>query len=758
MKRYITLCFLWGCVMALWGQSGGEYGGDYDPANPANPSEPSVTMKYCFKVTVSAGGSVYCYPSSTGKFVAGTSISLNANPYTGYKFLNWTIGDSIISMSQWHSFTMPAHDVEVKATFHFDPDVPDNPDVVPLTYKVTAEASPSQAGSVGYDHNEISVGTYTYVSASSYMGYQFKGWMLDGNVVSTEPYYRFEMGDKHVHFIALFEYNPTVPDNPNNNPDNSGTYTLSYVADGIVHHTEQLSAGATLTTVKKPTKRGYTFNGWQNVPTTMPAKDLTIEGSFTINKYPIAFVIEDDTIHAAKVEYNAVLIAPVVAEREGYTLVWNDLPAHMPDATLVVTGSYVLNKYKLTYLLDGENFSYAEVLYGTPLLPKAAPIKEGHTFSGWSEVPETMPAHDVVIEGSFTVNRYRLTYMLDSEEYSVDSIAYGTELVQKEALTKEGHTFSGWSEVPATMPAQNVTVTGSFTVNSYRLVYLLDGAEYSVDSVAYGTELVQKDALVKEGYTFSGWSEIPETMPAQNVTVEGTFTINRYTLLYMVDGAEYKTVELEYGTSIIAEAVPAKEGHTFSGWSEIPATMPAQDVTVEGSFTVNSYRLVYLLDGAEYSVDSIAYGTELVQKEALTKEGHTFSGWGEIPAMMPAKDVTVEGTFTINRYKVTYMVDGEEYASDSITYGEAIVLKDTPVKDGYIFSGWSEVPETMPAQDVTVTGSFTVNGIDAVFSDKFVDVYTLQGTLIKRQIAVEELEHELPTGIYIVNGKKMLVR
>ncbi|MBQ4621168.1 MAG: InlB B-repeat-containing protein, partial [Bacteroidaceae bacterium] len=252
------------------------------------------------------------------------------------------------------------------------------------------------------------------------------------------------------------------------------------------------------------------------------------------------------------------------------------------------------------------------------------------------------------------------------------------------------------SEIPATMPADDVTIEGKFTVNSYRLVYLLDGAEYSVDSIAYGTELVQKESLTKEGHTFSDWSEIPATMPAQDVTVEGTFTINRYTLLYMVDGAEYKTVELEYGASIIAEAVPAKEGHTFSGWSEIPATMPAQDLTVTGSFTVNSYT-------------------------------------------------------------ITYKVDGEVYATEEVAYGEVIVLKEAPEKDGYIFSGWSEVPETMPAEDLEVTGSFA-SSIKAVITKTHVDVYSLQGMLLKRQILVDELKNELPQGIYIVDGKKVLVK
>ena len=87
-------------------------------------------------------------------------------------------------------------------------------------------------------------------------------------------------------------------------------------------------------------------------------------------------------------------------------------------------------------------------------------------------------------------------------------------------------------------------------------------------------------------YTFSGWSEVPATMPAEDVTVTGSFSVNKYTLTYTVDGEVYKTYEVEYGTGIEAEAEPEKEGYTFSGWSEVPATMPAHDVTVTGSYTL----------------------------------------------------------------------------------------------------------------------------------------------------------------------------
>lgn len=58
-----------------------------------------------------------------------------------------------------------------------------------------------------------------------------------------------------------------------------------------------------------------------------------------------------------------------------------------------------------------------------------------------------------------------------------------------------------------------------------------------------------------------------------------------YNLIYMVDGEEYKTVQLAEGDAITPEANPTKDGYTFSGWSEIPTTMPAHDVTVTGTFT-----------------------------------------------------------------------------------------------------------------------------------------------------------------------------
>ena len=72
-----------------------------------------------------------------------------------------------------------------------------------------------------------------------------------------------------------------------------------------------------------------------------------------------------------------------------------------------------------------------------------------------------------------------------------------------------------------------------------------------------------------------------------NATLEVEFEPELPKLIYMVDDAVYRIYEIEEGLSIIPEPAPTKEGYTFSGWSNIPATMPAEDVVINGSFTIN---------------------------------------------------------------------------------------------------------------------------------------------------------------------------
>ena len=478
----------------------------------------------------------------------------------------------------------------------------------------------------------------------------------------------------------------------------------------------------------------------------------------SLKSYNLTYIVDGEVYEVVKIEEGAE-ITPLTPTKEGHTFSgWKGLPQYMPAKDITVTGHFNVNYYNVTYYVDGEVYKTVSTAYGNKIVMIKEPAKEGHTFSGWSEAPETMPANDIVVEGKFSVNYYTITYMVDGEKYAVDSVAYGTKIALRDNPTKEGHTFSGWSEVPETMPANDIVVEGKFSVNYYAITYMVDGEEYAVDSVAYGAKIQLRDEPTKEGCNFSGWSEVPKTMPANDIVVEGTFSVNYYAITYMVDGEEYTVDSVAYGAKIELRDEPTKEGHTFGGWSEAPETMPANDIVVEGKFSVNYYAITYMVDGEEYAVDSVAYGTKIELRDEPAKEGHTFGGWSETPETMPANDIVVEGKFSVNYYTITYIVDGEEYAVDSVAYGAEIKLIDEPIKDGYTFNGWECEYTTMPAMDIVVYGTFTATGISAIVADDFVDVYTLNGVMVKSQISVELLEKELSSGVYIINGKKVYIR
>ncbi len=261
----------------------------------------------------------------------------------------------------------------------------------------------------------------------------------------------------------------------------------------------------------------------------------------------------------------------------------------------------------------------------------------------------------------------------------------------------------------------------------YNLVYIVDGEEYKSYEVEYGADITAEPTPSKEGYTFSGWSEIPETMPAKDVEVTGTFTINKYKLTYTIDGEEYKNYEVEYGADITAESTPTKEGYTFSGWSEIPETMPAKDVEVTGTFTINKYKLTYTIDGEGYKSYEVEYGADITAEPTPTKEGYTFSGWSEIPESMPAKDVTISGSFSINSYKLTYMIDDEVYKEVTYEYGSTITPEQQP-EGNYETFEWTDLPQTMPAHDVVVHATYTTGIVEVLMSSqRNVRIYSPNG-------------------------------
>lgn len=216
---------------------------------------------------------------------------------------------------------------------------------------------------------------------------------------------------------------------------------------------------------------------------------------------------------------------------------------------------------------------------------------------------------------------------------------------------------------------------------------------------------IQNAILHVKDYAVESFKGVEPWCNFKSIVVDEKVT--DFNLIYYVDGEVYTTVQYKYDDIITPEPAPTKEGCTFSGWSEIPERMPGKDVNVNGSFNVNSYKITYLVDGEEYKSYNMKYGAIITPETEPQKEGFTFSGWSEIPESMPAKDITITGSFSINSYKLTYKVEGEEYRAFEVDYNEMITPEVEPIRKGMTFSGWEGLPEKMPAKDVEVTGFFS---------------------------------------------------
>jgi len=238
-------------------------------------------------------------------------------------------------------------------------------------------------------------------------------------------------------------------------------YTITYVLDGQTYRTVVVDEGATVNKEKAPYKEGHTFNGWQNEPTTMPANNVTVIGSFSVNTYLLSFIVDNQQLSARNMTYEAT-ITPPMTDNEGNTVSWYTYPATMPAHDLVVYGmvpkAAAPTKYTITYVLDGQTYRSVTVDEGATVSKEKAPYKEGYTFNGWQNEPTTMPGRNVTVSGSFSVNSYRLSFIVDNQELSNRTMMYGATITVP-TKDNEGNTVT-WYTYPATMPAHDLVVYG----------------------------------------------------------------------------------------------------------------------------------------------------------------------------------------------------------------------------------------------------------------------------------------------------------
>ena len=398
-------------------------------------------------------------------------------------------------------------------------------------------------------------------------------------------------------------------------------------------------------------------------------------------------------------------------------------------------------------MLDGVQYGAPETYeYNSDVAVRPAPkVQEGYHFSGWSQKDDfKMPADNVTIEGSTIANddtKYRVEHYKENVDGTF-TLAEGRDETGTTGatVTEEVKEYEGFSYDPEAgeSPLKSGTIAGDgsltlrlyYTRNSYDVTYKVDGAAYEgAESYRYGEQVSIKPEPVKEGYTFSGWSRTEAfEMPAEDVEITGTFTADgdtKYTVEHYLEGLDGKyTVGLtEDDLTGETDTLATANQKTFTGFTydkDSKKNVTEGTITGDGKlvlklyYTRDEHTVEYLVDGERHgALDTYKYGQDIDPlRDKPEKEGYTFNGWnGTLPEKMGTEDITITGTFTINSYNVTYMVDGVRYgAVESHPFNSKVTLRDQPAKEGYTFSGWQH-PDNfmMPAEDVVINGSFRIN-------------------------------------------------
>ena len=295
--------------------------------------------------------------------------------------------------------------------------------------------------------------------------------------------------------------------------------------------------------------------------------------------------------------------------------------------------------------------------------------RTGYTFKGWYD-NEGLTGNPVTAIGGaetgnkeywakWEANTYTVTLntnggTINSGNVTGYTYGVGATLPTADDMTYTGYTFKGWYDnegltgFPVT--AISDTETGNkeywakWEANAYTVTLNTNGGTINngnVTEYTYGVGATLPTDVTRTGYTFKGWYDNENLTGSPVTAIGGTemgnkeywakWEINQYTITFDTAGGSVVTpITQNYGTAITAPADPTKNGYTFVGWNpEIPATMPAEDLTVTAQWTLNLYTISYNLNNgtATGNPDSYTVESDAITLNTPTRPGYTFTGW-----------------------------------------------------------------------------------------------------------------------------------
>lgn len=339
--------------------------------------------------------------------------------------------------------------------------------------------------------------------------------------------------------------------------------------------------------------------------------NITLYAKWAANTYTIAFdTAGGSEIAPITQDYGTVITAPEAPTREGYTFIgWDkEIPTTMPAENMTVTAQWEINQYTITFDTNGGS-EIAPITqdYGTAITAPADPTREGYTFIGWDrEIPKTMPAENMTVTAQWKdiekptgeiiigTNKWQeflntLTFGLffkDTQEVTINAAdnsgtVFISYLVTDQDLSEaelQSLVFSGYEEPFHIDPSGEHIVYAMLVDESLNITYLRSD-RVTLDNVR------PVISGVEDGKTYC---------EAQTVTVDekhiGTVTVNG-TEVGLDESGSFTLAPADGGQTIVVTdkagntaemTVTVNDGHTYGEWVSNGDGTHTRQCTVDG--------------------------------------------------------------------------------------------------------------------------------------------------------------------------------
>ena len=322
--------------------------------------------------------------------------------------------------------------------------------------------------------------------------------------------------------------------------------------------------------------------------------------------------------------------------------------------------------------------------------------------------------------------------------YATQIVQAGEKAIEPDVPSRQGYQFTDWYLDNTkydfnTAVTKDMTLTAKWTVNSYTITFDTDGGS-AIDPITqdYGTAIIAPADPTREGYTFMGWDKaIPATMPAEDLTVTAQWRINQYTVTFDTDGGSaVAPITQDYGTTITAPADPTRGGYTFIGWDKaIPATMPAGDMTITAKWKDSEKptgEIKISKNSWKSFLNNITFGLFFKDTQTVTINAADNSGTVLVSYLVTHQDLSEAElqSLVFSGYQEPFHIDPN---GEYIVYA---MLADASMNITYLRSDRITLDNVQPVIGGIENGKTYCKAQTVTINEKYVDTVTVNGTAV----------------------------